>query len=167
MTRGKYAAKANGQRADAAEHTVVALRGQLDQVRRERAVEVAALKAEISSLQGRLLNEVQALAAAEVQYVRSEAQARVDAERADRHEAGLQIARLLGSGDVSLPERSDWSRLAALLDLQVGEFYEAAGLAETRTARRQTAKRMRHVDSLLARGMTLEQIDAGPPGTGR
>lgn len=93
MTRGKYAAKANGQRAEAAANTVVALRGQLDQERCEHAAAVSALRAEVSSLQGQLLREVRKLAAAEVHRVEQQGAERLQAERDAHHHLALEVCR--------------------------------------------------------------------------
>ena len=134
MARGKYAAKANGQRAEAAANTASALRVQIDQMRRDHVVEVAALKAEIDSLQGRLLREVRELAVVEVERVRSEAAAALESERARSKDRLTRVAALLYIWDRGPKSTAE---LADLLGVKVGAL---AGDGVNRNDRRTTSK---------------------------
>lgn len=167
MTRGKYAAKANGQRAEAALNTVGALRRQLDQRDREHAAEVVKLKAEIASLQGKLLREVQALAADRVERIREECRAELAAERADRYKTAKKVAQFLGSNDNARLRLEAWPELAKMLGVDVGELITDWGAGVNRHARRTTASKINETVQLEREGFTPEQIAAGPPGARR
>lgn len=162
MTRGKYAAKANGQRAEAAANTVNALRAQLDQERRDRTAETSMLKTRIGTLEGQLLREVRELAADEVTRVRAEGRQALEAEHADRRTNAVAIANFL----------TEEGLFAGLTQVQVGELTDLLGfdrneLLDTRNrqGRRVTKKKLRYADSLIRRGFSPEDIQNGA-GTG-
>lgn len=163
MTRGKYAAKANGLRAEAAQNTVHSLRTQLEQARRDHAAEAADLKAQINTLQGRLVRDTQTLAADEVDRVRRAAREHLEAERAERHDTAVKIADLLSAEGCTASLTQD--RLGELVDLLGLDRGEMFGRDGNRQARRVTKKRMRYADSLVAAGHTTDSIQGGA-GTG-
>lgn len=135
MTRGKYAAKANGQRAETAVNTAVSLRGQLDQMRRERDAEVTELKSEIGVLQGRLLREVRELAAAEVQRVQAEHEEALRAEREDHAARCRRMLEVLRADDVRM-SGSTWNLLYEALGMKARALSHADAPAESRRQRR-------------------------------
>lgn len=159
MTRGKYAAKANGQRAEAAANTVVALRGQLDQERREHAAAVSALKAEILSLQGQLLREVRSLAASEVERVRAEAREAIEGERTSWRATAEKIALVVTSDDVRVTTEA-FMELATLLGYESGEFLELATPGRSRNARRTSKADIKHGFDLLRQQQSLPLVAA-------
>lgn len=136
MVRGKYAAKVNGQRAEAAANTVVALQGQLDRERRDRGSEVAMLKSEIERLQGQLTSEAMKLSAAAIREVERSCAEKLKSAKAERSAAG-DAALLLLEEHGFRPSAAVWAQLYALLDAQ--------GAPGNREARRMTAKKMRPV----------------------
>lgn len=94
MVRGKYAAKANGQRAQVAQNTASALRAQIDEMRREHAAEVVALKARVAALEGQLLREVRNLSNAEIHRAKQEAAERLRVEREAHRQQAIEVCRM-------------------------------------------------------------------------
>lgn len=161
MTRGKYAAKAAGQRAAAANETAESLKAQLADERATSAREITDLKAEVQRLAGQLTTAVKTMAAAEVERVQAEATAQVETERNKRVERALAIAEVLNRNGVHLPA-DGYADIADALDVSMGEFLGAS--AKTRAARRSSAAKARYVAALKDRGLGLSEIIAGPPG---
>ena len=164
MTRGKYAAKANGQRAEAASNTVTALRGQIDEMRKLHAAEMAKAKSEINSLQGRLLREVRDLATAEVARAQQDAQRILADERKIAYERSIEVFRIIASHAVTGEDGvSAWvcvtddpddatadvlyPELITLLGVKPGDVWaaleEVDGGQASRDVRRETMQRYR------------------------
>lgn len=137
MTRGKYAAKANGQRAQVAQNVASVLRAQIDEMRREHLAEVAALNTRIAALEGQLLREVRDLAALEVKRVRSEAAAALEFERTQNRDRLMEITARLAAWDRGPRSTAE---LADLLGVKVGAL---AGDNASRDARRTASKHAR------------------------
>lgn len=160
MTRGKYAAKANGHRAETATNTANSLRTQLDTARTEHAAEVADLKQQIGALQGRLEHEVHQLAANEVAFVRTHARQMIEDERAAaRNSARTVMAILNASGALSHLTQDVAGSIADQLGLDRNEVF--ASTDGNRQERRITKKKMRYADSLIRDGYRTEDLQNG------
>jgi hypothetical protein len=159
MARGKYAAKAAGQRAAAAAETVETLTARLAEERTAAAREVADLKTENQRLAGRLTSAVRSMAAAEVERVRLEAAGQVEALRESHRTAALSVAVLLGASKPE-PEAETLRAIADILGVPLGEFLAATGeptLGGRATRRFSSAK--------YAQGQALLESGYGPGGS--
>ena len=145
MTRGKYAAKANGQRAEVAQNTAAQLRIQIEEMRREHAFEVSDLKTRIGSLEGQLIREVREMAAAEVERIRAEAHAEIEAERAQKQQAFAEIVALCRSGKRGGEFQTI---MAGILGVRFGELLHNDGAPDSRHLRRLTSSDYRRAKSL-------------------
>ena len=160
MTRGKYAAKANGRRAEAATNTANSLRFQLENERTAHAHEIADLKRQIGVLQGRIEREVHQLAADEVAFIRTHARQMIEDERAAaRNSARTVMAILSASGALSHLTQDVAGNIADQLGLDRNEVF--ASEDENRQARRITKKKMRYADSLIRDGHSVEDLQNG------
>jgi hypothetical protein len=146
MAKGKYAAKAAGQRATAAAETVETLKAQLAEERKTRAAESADLKTQIQQIAGRLTREVNDLAGAEIARAQSEARELIEAERAERHAKNLEAYRFLLTLDLNLDTENGFN-LCALLGLDPGEAISNYQIP--RYARRLSGDQARHALSKL------------------
>jgi len=156
MARGKYAVKSAQNRAENAGLRAEHLKQDLDDERKQHAVEVSALKATVEKLSAQLTGAVADLAAEEVRRVEANCAEQIRAER-DRHrDAALESFRRIGKAIVFHAPSNTWhipgddvrvliGELAKLFDVPAGEADEAAarqaGAGTTRDQRRADAKR--------------------------
>jgi hypothetical protein len=161
VTKGKYAAKAAGQRAAQATDTVAELKAQLAAERTEHAREVVDLKTQVQQLAGRLTREVRDLSAAEIARAAAEARELVKAARDEQHAKALEVARLLLTLELGIGYE-DWTKVCETLGIDPGQSISHYDVP--RAARRLTNERAKHAMAQFEQNLRTGAPAAESPG---
>lgn len=120
MTRGKHGAAAAQKRAESASDRAAALEAELRQERAARREEVAALKAQVQQLQGRLVTDVKRLASERVDAANTQAQERLQAVEDSWHQRMRAVVRAgLTAGDPLWEDPQNVADVSGLAPLEV------------------------------------------------
>lgn len=145
MTRGKNSTSANGRRLGDALARIETLEEALATERKSGAARVRSLKAELQAVRGDFSAKVKDHANALILAARSQARADLDSERQRSRERSVEAVRFIEEHGKVMLSAEDHTKLADLLGLTMGEYYQAAGVATNHHMRRQSTKQARLV----------------------
>lgn len=172
MTRGKYAARAAGTRAEKSEATADQLRERLETERAAHAKETSELKTRIERLTGQLTTAVNGLASDRVATAEAEAAEQLNAERAEHRTKLLEMFRVLGrrleQGNANDRHYTDdqfkdlYTELVTVAGIDPGEAWSALASTSAWEISRVKRRETRADNLLLRQGLRSKTVFRTP-----